>query len=945
MSKTLVVVESPAKARTISRFLGNDVQVQASMGHVRDLPEHSIGVDLDHGFQPEYELTANGKKIIKGLKQAASGADAIYLATDPDREGEAIAWHLQEVLKHGYKGKFYRITFHEITQSAIERSFSEPGSIKDDLVAAQQARRVLDRIVGYQVSPLLWRSIKKGTSAGRVQSVALRLVVEREREIQAFVPEEYWNMDALFGMGGGSELRTRLFRLNGEKAVIHSESSAKLLSDALQSEGVVHRVSKVTSTPRRQSAPPPFITSTLQQACGSALKLGASQTMRIAQELYEGIELGSGGAVGLITYMRTDSVNIAKEAQDMARAYIGKVFGAEYVPEKPNVYRSRKSAQEAHEAIRPTDVNRTPDSLAGFLSPQQLKVYRIIWNRFLASQMAAARQFDHVIEIDSNGGALATTVLPSDTKEQDADAALNPAMLPAVGVVCTFRASARETVFPGYLKVYNIKDIGDEDTAEEMSRPLPKVTEGTLCTLLKLLTEQCFTTPPGRYSEASLVKALELNGVGRPSTFATTVNTIQERDYVTKDKGSLQPTQLGFQVNDFLVQQMPKVFDIGFTSQMEEELDQVEEGTRNWIEMLQTFYEKFKAWQLEHDSEAFQVSDDTLQAILDAFPADFVYDPPVQKGTRKYDDAKFHKSVNDQLAKGKDLTVRQKSALMNMVARYWDRVPALASAVGTGEVYEKVAQAREKLAEEAAKPPVVIPPPLLALFDRMSSIEWEAPVKRGVRTYDDGKFVKSLSKQVQGGKELSESQMTALLKVAGKYAAKIEGYSELVVELSALAGIAPAEGASSEASATSAAPAVALPVAMSEEAVGKLRQLLAMVDEIKEWRPPTGRAGRRAFDDHEFALSLQHQFEQKGSLSDRQIAALKKMLTKYSSQIQDYEARANAAGIGEAAAPSQQLDECCPDCGAPLVQRMGRGRPFIGCSAFPKCRYIKPREK
>ncbi|MBP5638513.1 MAG: type I DNA topoisomerase, partial [Victivallales bacterium] len=728
MSKTLVVVESPAKARTIGRFLGGNVQVQASMGHVRDLPQHSLGIDMEHDFKPEYELTQNGKKVIKALKQAATSADQIYLATDPDREGEAIAWHLQEVLGHGCKGQFHRITFHEITQAAIERSFRQPGTIKEDLVAAQQARRVLDRIVGYQVSPLLWRNIKKGTSAGRVQSVALRLVVEREREIQAFVPEEYWNLDALFQLASGGSLKTRLSRLNGDKAVVKSAAEAERLSEALQSFDVKHRVSKVMDTKRKQMPPPPFITSTLQQACGSALKLGASQTMRIAQELYEGLELGSGGAVGLITYMRTDSVNIAKEAQDQAREYIGNTFGREYVPDRPNVFRSRKTAQEAHEAIRPTDVNRTPDSLAPYLSAQQLKVYRIIWNRFLASQMAAAQQVDHVIEIESTDGALTNLAFPTDDAPK--------------GVVCTFRASARETVFPGYLRVYNIKDIGEEDGPDEQS--LPTVAEGTSCELKDLLKEQCFTTPPGRYSEASLVKALELNGVGRPSTFATTVNTIQEREYVEKVKGSLVPTPLGFQVNDFLVQQMPELFDIGFTSQMEEELDQVEEGTRNWVQMLHEFYDKFKGWQHAHETASVKLPDADVKEVLNAIPDDFAFDPPVQRGTRKYDDAKFFKSVKEQQAKGKELSERQMNALTKMIARYWNRLPGMDAVVARVGLSEAVANALQELENEANKPPVEIPQPLKVLFERMKDIEWEAPVKRGTRIYDDGKFVKSL---------------------------------------------------------------------------------------------------------------------------------------------------------------------------------------------------------
>jgi DNA topoisomerase-1 len=944
MSKILVVVESPAKARTIGRILGGDVQVQASMGHVRDLPQHTLGVDLDNDFTPQYEMTSNGKKVIKSLRQAAASADQVYLATDPDREGEAIAWHLQEILKSACKGEFHRITFHEITRNAIEKSFKEPGEIEMDLVSAQQARRVLDRIVGYQVSPLLWRSVKKGTSAGRVQSVALRLVVEREREIQAFVPEEYWNLDALFGCRElkGTKLKTRLARLNGEKAVVSTGDQANLLGDALQGDGVTHRVSKVSGTPRRQNAPPPFITSTLQQACGSALKLGASQTMRLAQELYEGIELGGGGPVGLITYMRTDSVNVSKEAQAQARDYIGRVFGKEYVPEKPNVYRSRKSAQEAHEAIRPTDVNRTPDEMSLYLSGPQLRVYRIIWNRFVASQMAAARQIDHSIEIESTGGGLDKLPFPLSGKKGAPK-----------GVTCTFRASARETVFPGYLKVYNIKDIGEEDNGDEEARPLPPLVEGMLCDLKELLKEQCFTTPPSRYSEASLVKALETNGVGRPSTFATTVNMIQERDYVTKDKSSLAPTQLGFQVNDFLVQQMPELFDVGFTSQMEEALDDVEAGSRNWVEMLESFYKKFQGWQASRPSSIQHLSKDDAKELLAFFGDGFAFDEPVVRGGKTYDDAKFCTSLNNQLQKGKDLTERQTNALLTMCARYVDRISALKDWLdehGYGEIVKEII---EDLASQVEQPMVEMSAPLRALFEAMKDLTWEAPVKRGTRTYDDGRFFKSLWRQADSGKALSDSQLQALLKIASRYAAKIQDYAELVTALGAT--IAPAEGehAAGQGAEANAEEGNADEVATkriaiappSEETLQKIETLISMVKDIEQWRQPPPKAGRKNFDDQDFAKSLVSQYEQKGNLSDRQLNALRKMLVKYESQIPDYKERARLAGIGEAPPPPEKLDETCPDCGAPLVKRMGRGRPFIGCSAFPKCRYIKPRNK
>ncbi|MBR4371167.1 MAG: topoisomerase DNA-binding C4 zinc finger domain-containing protein, partial [Victivallales bacterium] len=490
--------------------------------------------------------------------------------------------------------------------------------------------------------------------------------------------------------------------------------------------------------------------------------------------------------------------------------------------------------------------------------------------------------------------------------------------------------------------------VGEEDNPDDTAHPLPHLKEGMICNLKDLIKEQCFTTPPSRYSEASLVKALELNGVGRPSTFATTVNMIQEREYVTKDKSSLTPTQLGFQVNDFLVEQMPDLFDIGFTSQMEEELDQVEEGELNWVEMLKDFYEKFQKWLGARKSASFRLTADDAAELLKLFKADFEFDAPVLRGGKKYDDAKFKESLEAQLEKGKDLTERQSNALLNMCARYVNRLPAVQKWLdekGYGDLVTSLAKEAE---EEAAQPPTEVSPALQKLFDAMSSLEWEPPVRRGSRTYDDGKFFKSLKKQAEQGKMLSDSQMAALLKIASRYAAKIDGYTDLVTALGAT--IAPTMASTGEAtvgmvedkSATKAKIAVAPP---SAAAIAKIERLFDMMNEIEEWRQPTPHSGRRAFDDKEFAMSLQKQYQQKGNLSDRQLSALKRMLQKYENQIPDFKSRAKAAGIGEAAPPPEVLEERCPECGAPLVKRMGRGRPFIGCSAFPKCRYIKPRNK
>ena len=926
MSKRLVIVESPTKARTISRFLGAGVQVMASQGHIRDLPQKELGVDIDHDFRPTYELTLNGRKTVKNLKAAVSGADDIYLATDPDREGEAIAWHLKEVLKGSGKSSFYRITFHEITQSAIERSFNNPGDIAYDMVDAQQARRVLDRIVGYQVSPMLWRHIQKGTSAGRVQTVALRLVVEREKEIRAFTPVEYWNLDALFGTREPkASFKARLARINEDKVQISCAESAALVADALMGAGVTHRISTVNSTPHKKTAPPPFITSTLQQAAGSALHMGTSQTMRIAQELYEGIDLGS-GQVGLITYMRTDSVNIAKEAQTQALEYIRATYGPEYLPEKPNIYRSRKTAQEAHEAIRPTSMKYAPDAIAAYLTPQQLKIYRLIWNRFIASQMAPAQMLNHLIEVTSSGGDL---VKISSKGLIASDAA-------STGIECTFRAVARETVFPGFLKVYSFKEIGEEDDAEMQFSALPKLAVGSLCDLLKLDREQCFTQPPSRFTEASLVKALEQNGVGRPSTYATTVNTIQERKYVSREKGSLIPTELGIRVCDYLVQQMPQLFDIGFTAQMEDELDQVEEGHLNWVKMLHEFYENFLGWLGGRSAVEQMPSDEAFVALLNCFTPDFKFDEPVSHGAKKYDDARFINSMRDRHEKGKALTERQWGAFLFTISKYAAQHPEMTALLEKYGYLDKVRAIQESASSEPEIIQEPVAPEVQALLKAMEGITYNQPRKRGGKTYDDEKFVKSLRAHCDSGRALSVPQTMALLRIAANYSAAIPGYAEISQALADKFGIekpAPKSATPKEASSDSAPEANVV----SAEDAAKAAPLMEMVGEIKEWAPPVSK-GRFRFDDRKFAESVMTQYRQKGQVSPKQFAALQKMVSKYKSQIANFDERFQVIAAAEREAP-QQLDEVCPLCGAPLVLRKTRGSSFKGCSAFPKCRY------
>ncbi|MDP9382186.1 MAG: type I DNA topoisomerase, partial [Chloroflexota bacterium] len=577
MANRLVIVESPAKAKTIGKYLGRAYSVKASMGHIRDLPKSKLGVDTERDFSPQYLIPRDKSKTVKELKESVQAAREVYLATDPDREGEAIAWHLAHATGLGddHSGKAKRVVFHEITPDAIKEAMAHPRDIDNLLVDAYQARRVLDRLVGYNISPLLWKKVKGGLSAGRVQSVALRLIVDREREIEAFVPVEYWSLGADLSKRPApgkkalkkDQFRAELFRVRGEKADLRNEGDAQAVLREL--EGASYRVAEVKrrETQRRPSAP--FITSTLQQEASRKLNFGAKRTMGVAQSLYEGVKLGKDGEVGLITYMRTDSTNVATVAQQEARSLIGARYGAEYVPAKPPLYsRKSKNAQEAHEAIRPTSVHRDPEAIKAHLSPEQYKLYKLIWQRFVASQMANA-----VLD--------GTTV----------DIAAGPEGKEAP---YTFRATGSVVKFDGYLAVYQEgRDEGQTD-AELDGKALPQLAQGEPLDLLQLLPEQHFTQPPPRFSEATLVKALEEQGIGRPSTYAPTMSTLQERYYIQREGKQLRPTELGMLVNDLLVEHFPNIVDTGFTSHMEEELDEIASGSRPWVPVIREFYDPFE---------------------------------------------------------------------------------------------------------------------------------------------------------------------------------------------------------------------------------------------------------------------------------------------------------------------------------------------------------------
>ncbi|MFL5760792.1 MAG: type I DNA topoisomerase [Thermomicrobiales bacterium] len=571
----MVIVESPAKARTIGKYLGSGYTVKASMGHVRDLPKSTLGVEVEDDFAPKYLVPRDKVKVVKDLKANVQNAREVILATDPDREGEAIAWHLIQATDADAK-PVHRVVFHEITPEAITEAMQHPRAIDMDLVEAQQARRVLDRLVGYGVSPLLWKKVKRGLSAGRVQTAALRMVVERERAIEAFVPVEYWSLDAELAKQTGAERKKQdifkagLSRVHGKKAELKTGAETQEVINGL--DGAIYRVRTVTQRQTTRRPSPPFTTSTLQQEASRKLNFPVRRTMQIAQELYEGVDLGPEGTQGLITYMRTDSTNVAATAQQAARGVISVKFGPQYVPDRPPVYARRsKNAQEAHEAIRPTAPQRDPESVKPLLSSQQYRLYQLIWQRFIASQMAPAILDGTTADIDS--GKESVLVVGKEA--------------PFV-----FRATGSVVRFPGFMAVYKAgRDDGDKDELDEGA--LPSLSEGELLDLLRLLPEQHFTEPPPRFSEATLVKALEEQGIGRPSTYAPTIATLQARSYVTVDQRKLIPTELGMVVSELLVEHFPRIFDIGFTSVMEDELDEIAAGDRAWVPTMREFYGPF----------------------------------------------------------------------------------------------------------------------------------------------------------------------------------------------------------------------------------------------------------------------------------------------------------------------------------------------------------------
>jgi len=583
MSKSLVIVESPAKAKTIKKYLGDNFLVESSSGHLIDLPSNKLGVNIEEGFKPDYIVIRGKKKYLNQLEKAANKVEKVYLASDPDREGEAIAWHIANKLNLGDKAE--RVLFYEITKNAVLKSIQNPIKLSQDKFEAQQARRILDRIVGYKVSPILWKKVRRGLSAGRVQSVALNIVVVREREIEKFAPKEYWSLEALLKKGTDNESASfvsSLHSFKGEKIELTNETETNAVLESIK--GKEFSVDSITRRERSRKSLAPFITSTLQQDASRKLRFSVRKTMTIAQKLYEGIELGSEGPVGLITYMRTDSVRISDNALEDVRNFINNIYGINYLPEKPNNFKVKKSAQDAHEAIRPTFVDKTPEEVRQYLPKDEFRLYELIWKRFVSSQMNPAIYDQTSVDI-------------------------------IVGDA-TFRATGSIVKFDGFTKLYiEGKEEEKNENKEDESIILPIMEKGEVLDLLNFDSKQHFTQPPPRFSESSLVKELEEKGIGRPSTYASILYTIQDRGYVIKEKNRLSPTLLGCSVNDLLIEGFPEIMDVKFTAEMEEKLDSVEEGNINWVDLLQGFYTGF--------SKRLALAEETIKNLkVDGIPTD-----------------------------------------------------------------------------------------------------------------------------------------------------------------------------------------------------------------------------------------------------------------------------------------------------------------------------------
>lgn len=820
MAKKLLIVESPAKAKTIGKYLGADFTVKSSVGHIRDLPKESGAIKIvDKGdgkweFVPTYVVSKEKTKVVSELKTAVKGASAIYLASDPDREGEAIAWHLKEVLGSvAADRKFLRVTYNEITKSAVLRAVESPRDIDMPLVDAQQARRILDRIVGYKVSPLLWKNINcannRSLSAGRVQSVALRLLVERQREIDAFKPTTYYLMGVESRKANDAKsFVSKLARLDGKKPEIDSKEMANNI--LLDLAGAELEVKEVKAQPKVRHALPPFTTSTLQQASSSMLGFSPGKTMKIAQDLYE---------CGLITYMRTDSVNISDQARSAAKEFIISTYGEKYYPEKPNFFKSKADAQGAHEAIRPTEIARVPEKSA--LDAAELKLYDLIWRRFVASQMADA----------------ATTL----------KTILSVAKKPALTHEYLFSASATAIDFDGFLKLMKLSlkkkraDGEDDEDTDEVAY-LPDVAVGDELEVIRWLSEEKQTKGPVHYSEASLIKALEENGVGRPSTYAATIETLKARDYAKTEKRKLVPQERGILVCDWLVKKLDSLFNVGYTAQMEEELDKIELHGKPMNQMLSEFYAKFLedvkgCAEPPPDASKFDFVFGLLNQIK-------VWKPAKKVGNRIYDDKAFFESVRSQRQSGeRPLSARQLEALVKMSVQYSDQI---------ADCLEQLKNIG--LVSNAAQPRKADPEAVKQCFE----------IAERIKNIADNKFYKSLHEQFDRGRWLSEKQFSFLAKMVYENAVELDDAAEVRSVLSKHIG----------------------EETEVQEQNPDIPKIFKLFEDVKKWREPAKR-GKRVYDDEKFVKSLADQFAVRHILSLRQLAALKGLVSVYSSQITD----------------------------------------------------------
>jgi DNA topoisomerase I len=847
MAKNLVIVESPAKAKTINKLLGSEYIVKASMGHIRDLPKNSLGVDVENDFKPQWVVIKGREKVLAELKKVAAKAESVYLAPDPDREGEAIAWHLREVLQAKSSAKFHRVTYNEITAPAIRKAFTELSEINQPRVDSQIARRILDRLVGYKASPLLWRRIPGASSAGRVQSVALRLVCERETSIRDFTPEPYWilGVKAAKQVDPKAPFTAKLARLNGGKADVRDEALATRLMAQLEKRDL--RIANIISKEVRKNAPPPFITSSLQQAASSALGFSPSRTMRFAQKLYEGVDLGHGSASGLITYMRTDSVTISQVAREEAKAYILEKHGQEFLPEKPNFFKNRSNAQEAHEAIRPTDPSLDPSQLKDILERDDWRLYDLIWRRFMASQMAPARIAQRTAEIEAVGGA--------DAGED----------------TFLFRATSSDLVFPGFMRASGLEEKKKKDAESDEVEVLPPLEKGEGLDTVEWVNDRKETQPPPRFTEASLVKVLEENGVGRPSTYAQIISTLLNRKYVDREKRALVPTDLGMKVFDYIITHLNSLFEVPFTAGMEEELDQIEEDKLGWTAMLDGFFEKFQKWLKaargpDADPVAIEKMLTTLTEIKD-------WQPPMKRGAKVvYSDEKFVESIRRQFTeKKRPISGRQHDALSRLIFRYQAQLSGAKAVIDDLKLVEPEGEAERNA---PPRPETVIK---LALLEK---VEFDPARKFGKKVYDDKEFCASLRNQVEGGKRLSPAQISYLDKILRKYSKQVPDFDAQVEALGLTAEPeAPAEG--------------------------HLEEIMALFDAVKEWRPATTRKGR-SWDDQEFLTSLKTQFEQRKQLSFKQVSALKRLAATYMAQIPNYPEAQQKYSLPEPRAPKKK---------------------------------------